>query len=203
MHRSRPSKVTFTAELVGILVGAELLVLGVTGMVASVPAVTSATLYYPSGSGSQIVDLTPAPSWGSRALVLRLASSSLCPPLPDACREVTVNITSCSSSTCAPLGPTVGTYVFLFPGGSSVRTGPTAATSFLISLVGAPGTPATLTVTTAWWNSTVEMIPDGGTVLGFLFASIALVGLGTLVVSWYVWRFSEPVAPVEKEPSRP
>jgi len=170
-----------TVAVVGMVLGAQLAALGFVGIVAAAPRNNSLNLEFPTGNGTAIVQLTPAPTWGSRAFTLSVpgrpncnsngGSGSSCPS-----GSVTVSISSCVDVTCRQASTWFDWTLLVGVGG--VSTPLTTMTTFLLSVSHAQLAPVVVKLATSWWASGV--FQTGGNSWSIVFTGVLMSGLFVL-----------------------
>lgn len=85
-------EVRFSAATIALILGAEAIVLGLTGVGAALPRPVSITLDLPVSNGSTVVAFLPPPSWGWYEVQFSLLSG-----IP----EKALSISSCADASCA------------------------------------------------------------------------------------------------------
>jgi hypothetical protein len=182
MSADEPKTVVWSVWLVASIVGAELLVCGVTGILASTPPVPSASLLFSNGTGSRVVVFAPSLAWGGVYLTLGVPSQPdvcaghpSCSPPPGARTEGTV--VSCLDPTCQRLGSYWANWTTNAPTGIALnpRQNPTPATSFLVKVTWTDTNTTVITLKEAW---------AGLTSLGLSVAWVAVAGGILIAAAW-------------------
>jgi hypothetical protein len=181
MLAEAPKPVVWSVWLVASVLGAELVLLGVVGLVAAAPTAPSTTLDFFSGTGSRVVTFGPALAWGGVYLTLSVPSQPVVCPGPGGCSPPPGAVTegavvSCVDPSCSALGNYWANWSTNAPTSIDLdsRGAPTPATVFLVKVyrTDTPVTVVTLTETFA-----------GLTKTGLYAAGAALAGGALLVVA--------------------
>lgn len=185
MAASRSRGARYAAYLMALIIGFELLVLGATGLAASVPKPTPVTLVYDQANETRIVGFTPAPDWGSRVILLSLpnvhCASGVWGP---GCPAAVFRVTACSDPTCSARGPMNDSLGLINSDG--IATGSTQATFFEITLVSSPWNSTVLRVV-ASWSDPQAWLPLGGTNWETLFSWLLIAGMIVLPPAVILW----------------
>lgn len=184
MMAEEPKTVVWSVWLVASILGAELVLLGVVGLVAAAPSAPSATVEFLSGTGSRIVIFAPALAWGGVYLTLSVPSQPVVCPGPGGCSPPVGAITegavvSCVDPSCQTLGNYWANWTTYAPTAMDLnaRGGPTPATVFLVKVyhTDSPTTVVTLTETFAGLTKTglyaAWVALTGGVLLAITLAS--------------------------------
>ena len=180
-------KVVWSPVLIAMVLCGQIALLSMVGLLASTPAASGATLFYPDGSGLSIVRFSPAPFLGERSLQL---DNPYCPgvlllsgnPWPPRCPGATVTIAGCRDLGCQVLD-SFRASVTWFSGWTQIAISD-RSTTFLLTL-----TPL-ISMTGAWYlNLTMNWstgwgFPEGVSESGLLFAGTTLCSSALLVALW-------------------
>jgi len=184
-------EVQFSAATIALILGLEAVVLGFTGLGASLPHSTSVVLTFPEQNGSEVVRSLPSPSWGGYELGLTFLTE---PCLLSSCNE-TLSVYSCADSTCA-----AGLTSLYFVSWSEYRlfhyspptfiTQPTGSAYVLVRV--ASNTSATsgaliLRASTVWGDA--YGLTLGGSVWEETFIAVTAAGVVTALSSLAVIRY--------------
>jgi hypothetical protein len=193
--------VVWGAPFLAVILGAELVVIGIVGVFAATPPAAStylpdaASQTNPSGGGGAIVSFTsPDPLVGAPSLVLNLIGPVFCAihtplPTPPPCPYATV--VNCLDSACQHPG---GFFANLSLRLSNATVFVPDHESIFLVTYSAPGDSA-LVVTLDWFDS--WGIPTAVTSLGAFFTAILVGGLVLAPLAWPSWkRFRRTTGPL-------
>lgn len=180
----------WSLSLIGMVVGAQLCVLGAVGVVAGTPPPVETALVLPDGNGTGVVSFNPASSLGERALSMDLPTGPLCgtPPIAHCAN---VSVAGCPDPTCHHVGGYLVIHESIGILVNRTIAVPAGLSYFYISLSNASAAvngPAKLILIMNWLTS--SGLPLAVTYVGAWFAGGFVAGVAVLALSYGTLRRS-------------